>query len=476
MQHREAAAPDEPRRFRSAPSKAAPARPAPAGNGKEASSAPKRNTHHPAADGIKIEGDTTKLSSLQATVNEKLKRIKEALAEETQQREIVEQQAAENARRRSKLEAAIEENQQSQKRFQQLAQECEQQALLAAQGGEAEQASLAGRRRALVGLSDFVADKLIRLKQALAEETKRRVEVEQQVADNAARRAELEAALAEIEGVQKAFEKELEGGDAAAQMRELTESLAQSEKSRKTVEAELESTRQELEALKSRHAAKEAELAEQAEALRVRQAEVEQKVQELTQALAAEQEKSKRHDELAAELAEHQQALAQLRQQLDAVQQQRQALADTTANEQSVLEARRLELHAAQDDATQQIVKLKEALAVEHERRDALKRWAEEHARYRGELQAAIAENEQTEKALQREIQASLNAKRRGELEAELAESKQVQAQLRQEIEEARANCRRNVNSRPAQHSRYWRRAPTNCSPPRRKSPTASSA
>jgi len=80
---------------------------------------------------------------------------------------------------------------------------------------------------------------------------------------------------------------------------------------------------------------------------------------------------------------------------------------------------------------------LQEALATETQRREAIKQRAAEHARCRGELEAAIAQNEHTEKALQREMEASDSAKRRGELEAELVESQQVQSQLRHELQEA---------------------------------------
>src|SRR5882724_7257047 len=81
------------------------------------------------AEQPKLEDGAKKLNTFQATVNEKLKYLKEALAEETQRREAVEEQAAENTRRRSKLESAIEENQRSQEKFRQLLEESEKQAL-----------------------------------------------------------------------------------------------------------------------------------------------------------------------------------------------------------------------------------------------------------------------------------------------------------------------------------------------------------
>jgi CheY-like chemotaxis protein len=68
------------------------------------------------------EGHGTSEHAFQA-VTEKLKYLRQALAEETQQREAVEQQAAENAKRRAELETAIEENQRSQQWFRQLLEE-----------------------------------------------------------------------------------------------------------------------------------------------------------------------------------------------------------------------------------------------------------------------------------------------------------------------------------------------------------------
>src|SRR6185503_11045237 len=137
-------------------------------------------------DGVSEPGGN-KMQSFHATVNEKVMYLRQTLAEETQRRELVEQQAAENAKRRSKLEAAIEENQRSQEMFRQLLEEVQKAQESAENGGHI---NLAGRRRALIEAEDFVADKLVRLKQALVEETKRRQAVEEQAAENTKRRAE----------------------------------------------------------------------------------------------------------------------------------------------------------------------------------------------------------------------------------------------------------------------------------------------
>ena len=109
-------------------------------------------------------------------------------------------QAAENALRWSQLEEAIEEDERSQQLFQRLLAESEQGTPAAEQAGHAGQLNLTGRRRALEGVQGFVTDKLIRLKQALEEEGRRRLELEQEVAANAQRRTELEAALEKFSG------------------------------------------------------------------------------------------------------------------------------------------------------------------------------------------------------------------------------------------------------------------------------------
>jgi chromosome segregation ATPase len=166
-------------------------------------------------------------------VSEKLKHLREALAEQTTRREAVEQQAVENAKRRSKLEAAIEENQRSQHRFGQLLEESEQQVLASEQGGDAGQLNLTGRRRALLEVSSFVADKLVRLKKALAEETKRSEAVEREIAENAKRRTELETGLREIQRVQDAFQGELETAVDPKQLLELESSLSENQQAAK---------------------------------------------------------------------------------------------------------------------------------------------------------------------------------------------------------------------------------------------------
>src|SRR5205823_6281983 len=230
-----------------------------------------------------VESCTKKPNTLQETVNEKLKYLKEALAEETTRREAVEQQAAENAKRRTELEAAIEDNQRSQQYFGQLLEESQQQALAFEQGGNARQISMAGRRRALVEVRDFVADKLIRLKQALAKETECRGLVEQQADENAKRRTELEAAFGEIQKVQEAFQEALETADNPTLLLELESSLGESQRARETLETKLEAARHELEALRSSRAVRESELEGWTRQLQASQSQVEQKVQMLTE-------------------------------------------------------------------------------------------------------------------------------------------------------------------------------------------------
>lgn len=306
-------------------------------------------------------GGSPKKADAATPLSGKFKYLREALAEETKRREAVEQQAAENAKRRAGLEAAIEENQRSQEMFRKFLEECQAPAQASEPGGAGGEFNLAGRRRALQELDGFVADKLVQLKRALAEETKRREAVEQHVAENASRRMELEAALGESQRAEDAFQRELEREANPKQLLELESSLTESQRAREKLAAELEAARRELQALRGGQAT-----------------------------------------------ADH-----------------------------AKLEARIQEMQVAHAAAEQQVKSLTEALTAETERRAAIKRQVDEHAQCRGQLEAALAENEQTEKALQREVEASESAKRWGELEAELAENKGAQAHLRQELEEA---------------------------------------
>ena len=434
--------PDQPPRYRSPAAKSADPIQTAKSNGKDSKLKPGLSSQTANGAGAKVDSDPLNRVSAQESFYEKLKNLKEALAEETKRRAAVELQAAENKKRRTELEAAIQENQQSQQRFHQMLEESQKQALAAEEGKGQSHRDREGRRRALVELSDFVSDKLFRLKKALAEETKRREALEQQIAENANRRAELEAALAEIQGVEAAFQEEMGAAENPQQLLALQSSLAQSQQAREALAAELEAARRELESFRSGQVAKDSELEAKARELQASHAEVELKVQTLTEALAAERENSKRQQEIEDELAGHNQVLAQLRQELDDIHSQRKLLEASVAAEQSKLEARKHELDGAQTEAAQEVTKLTAALAAETERREGLKRQAAEHARYRGEIEAALAENRLTEKALQLEIEASINAKRRGELEAELAENKQIQSQLRLELDEAQKQLR----------------------------------
>jgi len=70
-------------------------------------------------------------------------------------------------------------------------------------------------------------------------------------------------------------------------------------------------------------------------------------------------------------------------------------------------------LQSAQAEWTSRFKRLKDALAAETERREAIKRRGAEHAQRRGELEAALAQNELIKRTLQLEVEASDSAKRR---------------------------------------------------------------
>jgi DNA-binding response OmpR family regulator len=203
------------------PRKATPAKAATA-NGNAKSPAPG------AAGATSVDGHAKNAHQFPSSVIEKLKYLSEALTEEASRREAVEKQAAENAKRRVELEAAIAEDERSQERFGQMLEESQQQDAVAEQDKHGGKVNVSGRRRALVEVRDFVADKLVRLKRSLEEENKRHAEVERQMAENANRRAELEAALGEIATVQQSFQKELQLAENPQHLLELEASLAQS--------------------------------------------------------------------------------------------------------------------------------------------------------------------------------------------------------------------------------------------------------
>src|SRR5436190_11026495 len=236
----------------------------------------------------RLEDPAKAENSLPASMAQRLAYLTEALAEETKRREDVEQQAADNAKRRRELEAAIEENQRSQEWFGQLLEESQEPVLASEQGGDGGQLNLSGRRRALLEVSNFVADKLVRLKLALAEETRRSEAVEQEIAQNVKRRTELETALAEIQRVQEAFRGKLEMAGDPRKLLELQQSLSLSQQARQRLEGELQAARRDLEAVRAGQAARESELEAKTRELQESYAAVKEKVRTLTDALEAE--------------------------------------------------------------------------------------------------------------------------------------------------------------------------------------------
>ncbi|HSU56237.1 MAG TPA: response regulator, partial [Candidatus Dormibacteraeota bacterium] len=352
--------------------------------------ASKANTAHSPKGEHTKGGHAHAAINVKENVKEKLKYLQEALAEETNRRKSVEQQAAENAKRRKELEAAIDENQRSQQWFRELLEQSQKEE--GEQGKSGGQMNLTGRRRALLECRDFVADKLFKLKKALAEETERFEAMEAQVAENAKRRTDLEAALGEIQAVQAAFQGELDAADNPEQLLQLQSSLTEKEQNRLKIQAELEEAQRELQELRGAHAVKDSDLAAKEAKLQELQAartEAEQQVEKLKEALEAEKkrretikqraaehaqcrdeveaalaqnqlverllqrereasESATRRGELEAELAENKQAQTQLRNDLANAQKQLQVLREAnTGDKEAKLQARAEELETA---------------------------------------------------------------------------------------------------------------------------------
>ena len=310
---------------------------------------------------------------LQSVVKEKLSNLRRTLAEEAKRREAVEQQAAENAKRRSVLEAAIEENQRSQQWFQQLLEQSQRQALAPGEVGKTGHLNLAGRTRALVEVQRFVADKLVRLKEALVEETKRRETVEQEIAENAQRRAELETALGEIQRVQDAFQQEAAKADNPKRVLELESALAEHAQYRGELEAAL---------------------VENEQAERTLQRELEAS------------ESAKRRGTLEAELAENKQTQAQLRHELEEAQQQQQSQQASSRAKQTRLEARTQELQLSKVIVELEVKRLTETLTAETERREHAQQQVDQIDSQRHAMERQLGQLRQELEASQGQLQA----------------------------------------------------------------------
>jgi chromosome segregation ATPase len=158
-------------------------------------------------------------------VQEKVRRVTEALAEETRRRESAEQQAAEIGQRRSQLEAELaqleqrynEAHQQLQTETQlrQELQQAEKQLVSFLQLAEkqnylVEQSRLEPRTLGLEAAEADAMQRVKRLTNALAKETRRREGAEQQAGNIGQRRSELEAQLAESQQTQARLHQELQ--------------------------------------------------------------------------------------------------------------------------------------------------------------------------------------------------------------------------------------------------------------------------
>jgi chromosome segregation ATPase len=98
----------------------------------------------------RLEARTKELESAKVVVEEQVRRLNEALAEEIKRREGAEQEAGEISQRRSELEAELARNQQIQARLQQQLDEASKQLIVIKHNYQSEQSRLEARSKDLL--------------------------------------------------------------------------------------------------------------------------------------------------------------------------------------------------------------------------------------------------------------------------------------------------------------------------------------
>src|SRR2546421_210077 len=148
----------------------------------------------------------TRIQELQATklqVEQQIKGMKEALAEETKRRKVTEHQSGEIGARRNELEAQLaplrQELEASQKQLRSHQ-----------ESSSAEQASLQGQFKEWDGAKSEVELEVKRLTEALGNETQRRENAESRAGETGLHRSDLESELAKNKQAQAPLRQELE--------------------------------------------------------------------------------------------------------------------------------------------------------------------------------------------------------------------------------------------------------------------------
>jgi chromosome segregation ATPase len=230
-----------------------------------------------------------------------------------------------------------------------------------------------------------VEQQVKRLTETLAEENKRRENLEQHSSDIGQRATRLEAELAESQQAQVRLRHELET---------LQQQLQAHQESSRAEKTSLEARTQELQ---SAHA------------------QAEQQVKRLTETLAEENKRrenleqhaseiGQRATRLEAELAESQRLQARLRHELETSQQQLQAHRESSRAEKTRLEAQTQELQSTHAQVEQQAKDLTEALAQQTRRWEIGEQQSRELGQRHARLEAELSKNQDAQATLHREL------------------------------------------------------------------------
>ncbi len=374
------------------------------------------------------EGRMKEWQVTRAAVDDKVKALTEALAQESKRREEAEQQAAANAKLQSKLEAAQAENQKAYEWLQRLMEESEKQS----QNGDTSQAWKAdGRTRALEAVRSFVEDKVKNLTKVLAVETEKSELAKQKAAAFANRRSELEAALAEVEQAKTNLLRDIEAAGNGEQRGKLEAALAENQKSQSALFQKLVEAQQEFQIHQQSQAFEQGQTGVPGQeptgeptdlaALKSELASAIGQIQTLTGLLAAEAERRTTAESKAAELAAGRTEVEQeLAQRLQTQEQLRAELAESHLRLESQVQThsaevgnftdRMKEFESAQaalaelknqhTSVSSQVQTLTESLAAEAGRRTTAEARAAELAARRAELEQELTQRSQTQEQL----------------------------------------------------------------------------
>src|SRR5262249_39840544 len=150
----------------------------------------------PASGGPEVR--TQELLTMQGEIMQRVRRLMDALAQETKRRQGAEEQADQIDRHRSELEGELTKHQQAAARLQQDPGSSKKQLQEQQQSSSAEQSKLEARIKDLQAAHEAAEQKVSSLTETLAQQTKDRESAESQARDIEKRRSDLEARLEQL--------------------------------------------------------------------------------------------------------------------------------------------------------------------------------------------------------------------------------------------------------------------------------------